>query len=577
MLNKRLIGLLPNAFKRTAVSVFWEWLALLCSVSVTVLVCRTLDSALTDIKISPYIIPLTALAAVLRAVFIRISKNNSAKTARAVKKIIRDKIFTKLCNIGISYQKNISTAEAVQVSVEGIEQLEIYFSQYMPQLFYAAVSTLTIFVLLCFISIKSALILIFCVPIIPLAIVGVQTLAKKLLAKYWDSYTTLGDSFLENIQGLTTLKIYRSDGMKHKEMNKNAELFRKATMGVLIMQLNSISIMDIVAYAGAALGIIAAVSELNSGNISFYQAMLAILLSAEFFIPLRKLGSFFHVAMNGAAAAEKLFRIFDTECPPKKKPQPLNGNDIIISSLSFSYDGDKTTLNKVSLAFENTGLYSIAGKSGCGKSTIAKLLTGQLNEYRGSITIGGTELSDIDERLLLDTVTLVTHSCHIFKGSVRYNLLIGNPSADDNLMIDVLKRVCLWDFFKNENGLDTEITEQGSNLSGGQRQRLALAAALLHNTPVYIFDEATSNIDAESEETINYVIEEMAKGKLVIIISHRLSNAVNSKKIYVMHDGIIIESGTHSELMQLNGGYAELFRTQDELEHYCGGGNIDEQ
>lgn len=576
MLNKQLIGLLPNAFKRTAVSVFWEWLALLCSVSVTVLVCRTLDSALTDIKISPYIIPLTALAAVLRAVFIRISKNNSAKTARAVKKIIRDKIFTKLCNIGVSYQKYISTAEAVQVSVEGIEQLEIYFSQYMPQLFYAAVSTFTIFVLLCFISIKSALILIFCVPVIPLAIIGVQTLAKKLLAKYWDSYTTLGDSFLENIQGLTTLKIYRSDGMKHKEMNKNAELFRKATMRVLIMQLNSISIMDIVAYAGAALGIITAVSDLNSGNISFYQAMLAILLSAEFFIPLRRLGSFFHVAMNGAAAAEKLFRIFDTECPPQKKMQPLNGNDIIISSLSFSYDGDKTTLNKVSLAFENTGLYSIAGKSGCGKSTIAKLLTGQLNGYRGNITIGGTELSDIDERLLLDTVTLVTHSCHIFKGSVRYNLLIGNPSADDNLMIDVLKRVCLWDFFENENGLDTEITEQGSNLSGGQRQRLALAAALLHNTPVYIFDEATSNIDAESEKTINSVIEEMSKEKLVIIISHRLSNAVNSKKIYVMHGGIITESGTHSELMQLNGSYAELFRTQDELEHYCGGGSIDE-
>ena len=576
MLNKQLIGLLPNAFKRTAVSVFWEWLALLCSVSVTVLVCRTLDSALTDIKISPYIIPLTALAAVLRAVFIRISKNNSAKTARAVKKIIRDKIFTKLCNIGVSYQKYISTAEAVQVSVEGIEQLEIYFSQYMPQLFYAAVSTFTIFVLLCFISIKSALILIFCVPVIPLAIIGVQTLAKKLLAKYWDSYTTLGDSFLENIQGLTTLKIYRSDGMKHKEMNKNAELFRKATMRVLIMQLNSISIMDIVAYAGAALGIIAAVSDLNSGNISFYHAILAILLSAEFFIPLRKLGSFFHVAMNGAAAAEKLFRIFDTKCPPQKKIQPLNGNDIIISSLSFSYDGDKTTLNKVSLAFENTGLYSIAGKSGCGKSTIAKLLTGQLNGYRGNITVGGTELSDIDERLLLDTVTLVTHSCHIFKGSVRYNLLIGNPSADDNLMIDVLKRVCLWDFFENENGLDTEITEQGSNLSGGQRQRLALAAALLHNTPVYIFDEATSNIDAESEETINSVIEEMSKGKLVIIISHRLSNAVNSKKIYVMHGGIITESGTHSELMQLNGSYAELFRTQDELEHYCGGGSIDE-
>ncbi|MGM9937882.1 MAG: ABC transporter transmembrane domain-containing protein, partial [Candidatus Ornithomonoglobus sp.] len=378
MLNKRLINLLPGIGIRTAKSVFWEWLALICSIAVTICVCIFLNKCFIEKSVdffSSMKIGIIILACViLRAVTVKLYSDNSAATARDVKKLMRECIFDRLCKIGVSYKKHISTAEAVQVSVEGIDQLEAYFSQYMPQLFYALASTLTLFVFLCFISIKTAVVLLICVPIIPLSIIGVQKIATRLLSKYWDSYTTLGDSFLENIQGLTTLKIYRSDDMKHKEMNRNAEAFRKGTMRVLIMQLNSISIMDIVSYGGAAAGITAAVYELAKGNITFFSAMVTVLLSAEFFIPFRQLGSFFHVAMNGAAAADKIFRILDTEIAAVPDSEAVSGADISFNNVSFAYDSDKTVLRNISLTLPGKGLYALAGQSGCGKSTFLKTL-----------------------------------------------------------------------------------------------------------------------------------------------------------------------------------------------------------
>ena len=577
MLNKRLLEFIPKVFTYTAQSVFFQWLSLLCNIAFTISICRFINYCFYNKTFNSQILietlGITIVSILLRALFTKININITSRTSQQAKKILREKIFDKLCKIGISYKNYISTAEAVQVSVEGIDQLEIYFSQYVPQLFYSIISVVTLFILFSIFSIKVAVIFIVCVPIIPLSIVLIQKFAKRLLSKYWNSYTNLGDTFLENIQGLTTLKIYGCDEQKHIEMNKNAELFRKATMKVLIMQLNSISVMDLVAFGGSAIGIIIGISEFNNGSISLLNMLIIILLSAEFFIPLRQLGSFFHVAMNGTAAADKIFRILDMEdIEIKNNTTTLDDYNICLKNISFSYDGSRTILNNINITLPNKGLFTLVGKSGCGKSTIASILTGKLKNYSGSIKFGNAELSDISENSLMNMVTYIPHNSYIFKGTIEYNLKMGKNDATKNEMLNVLQKVNLLDFVNSENGLNTEVTEQGNNLSGGQRQRLAIARALLHNTPIYIFDESTSNIDLESEEDIMNVIYELAKEKTVIMISHRLANAINSNNIYVINKGTVIENGTHTELMKQSGYYAELFNTQQNLENFNKGG-----
>ena len=577
MLNKRLLELIPKVFTYTAQSVFFQWLSLLCNIAFTISICRFINYCFYNKTFNSQILietlGITIFSILLRALFTKININITSRTSQQAKKILREKIFDKLCKIGISYKNYISTAEAVQVSVEGIDQLEIYFSQYVPQLFYSIISVVTLFILFSIFSIKVAVIFIVCVPIIPLSIVLIQKFAKRLLSKYWNSYTNLGDTFLENIQGLTTLKIYGCDEQKHIEMNKNAELFRKATMKVLIMQLNSISVMDLVAFGGSAIGIIIGISEFNNGSISLLNMLIIILLSAEFFIPLRQLGSFFHVAMNGTAAADKIFRILDIEdIEIKNNTTTLDDYNICLKNVSFSYDGSRTILNNINITLPNKGLFTLVGKSGCGKSTIASILTCKLKNYSGSIKLGNDELSDISENSLMNMVTYIPHNSYIFKGTIEYNLKMGKNDATKNEMLNVLQKVNLLDFVNRENGLNTEVTEQGNNLSGGQRQRLAIARALLHNTPIYIFDESTSNIDLESEEDIMNVIYELAKEKTVIMISHRLVNAINSNNIYVINKGTVIENGTHTKLMEQSGYYAELFNKQQNLENFNKGG-----
>lgn len=577
MLNKRLLELIPKVFTYTAQAVFFQWLSLLCNIAFTISICRFINYCFYNKTFNSQILietlGITIVSILLRALFTKININITSRTSQQAKKILREKIFDKLCKIGISYKNYISTAEAVQVSVEGIDQLEIYFSQYVPQLFYSIISVVTLFILFSIFSIKVAVIFIVCVPIIPLSIVLIQKFAKRLLSKYWNSYTNLGDTFLENIQGLTTLKIYGCDEQKHIEMNKNAELFRKATMKVLIMQLNSISVMDLVAFGGSAIGIIIGISEFNNGSISLLNMLIIILLSAEFFIPLRQLGSFFHVAMNGTAAADKIFRILDIEdIEIKNNTTTLDDYNICLKNVSFSYDGSRTILNNINITLPNKGLFTLVGKSGCGKSTIASILTGKLKNYSGSIKLGNAELSDISENSLMNMVTYIPHNSYIFKGTIEYNLKMGKNDATKNEMLNVLQKVNLLDFVNSENGLNTEVTEQGNSLSGGQRQRLAIARALLHNTPIYIFDESTSNIDLESEEDIMNVIYELAKEKTVIMISHRLANAINSNNIYVINKGTVIENGTHTKLMEQSGYYAELFNKQQNLENFNKGG-----
>lgn len=570
MINKRLIGAVPESKKYIAGNVALQWCSLCANIAmmsaVTALLAALYAGSMTQSKI------VTTAVIVLAAVAVRYGCTVGASrmgylSSKAVKKTLRGAIYDKLLCLGASYSEQVKTSEVVQVAVEGVDQLETYFGAYLPQFFYAMLAPLTLFVVLCFVSVPAAVVLLVCVPLIPVAIAAVQTWAKKLLSKYWGQYTALGDTFLENLQGLTTLKIYQADAFKNDEMNVEAEKFRKITMKVLTMQLNSITIMDLIAYGGAALGVIMAATQLRAGKIDLAGALLIILLAADFFIPMRQLGSFFHIAMNGMAASDKIFRLLDL-------PEPAHGGvdcpagDIVCRGLRFSYEPEREILHGVDLTIPQGKFVSLVGESGCGKSTISALLMGRNKGYTGSMTVGGAELRDIEEASLMRRITYVSHQSYLFKGTVRDNLLMGKPNASDDELWSALTQVNLAAFLRGEAGLDTLLSERGENLSGGQRQRLALARALLHDSPVYIFDEATSNIDVESENDIMAQIHALAGRKTVLLISHRLANVTASDEIYVLERGNIVQHGTHDALLKQGGAYAALWSAQQVLEHY---------
>ena len=432
MINKRLIGAVPESKKYIAGNVALQWCSLCANIAmmsaVTALLAALFAGSMTQSKI------VTTAVIALAAVAVRYGCTVGASrmgylSSKAVKKTLRGAIYDKLLCLGASYSEQVKTSEVVQVAVEGVDQLETYFGAYLPQFFYAMLAPLTLFVVLCFVSVPAAVVLLVCVPLIPVAIAAVQTWAKKLLSKYWGQYTALGDTFLENLQGLTTLKIYQADAFKNDEMNVEAEKFRKITMKVLTMQLNSITIMDLIAYGGAA-------------------------------------------------------------------------------------------------------------------------------------------LRNIEKASLMRRITYVSHQSYLFKGTVRDNLLMGKPGASDDELWSALTQVNLADFLRGKAGLDTLLSERGENLSGGQRQRLALARALLHDSPVYIFDEATSNIDVESENDIMAQIHALAGRKTVLLISHRLANVTASDEIYVLERGNIVQHGTHDALLKQGGAYAALWSAQQALEHY---------
>ena len=574
MIKTRLIEQVPSSKKYIALTVLAQWLKTVANI-VMIFILSNLLAQILDCKAFDFKRLLPYLGALAAVMFVRYlcgyaSSQTSFFASSEVKKVLRQKMYKKLTRMGASYSEKVSTSEVLQVFVEGVDQLELYFGKYLPQFFFAMLAPITLFAVLVFVSWKASVVLLICVPLIPLSIVAVQKIAKRLLSKYWGVYTNLGDTFLENIQGLTTLKVYQADERKNVEMNEKAEEFRRITMKVLTMQLNSVSVMDIVAYAGSAVGVVIAIIQVKNGTITLPQAFLIIMLAADFFLPLRLLGSFFHVAMNGMAASDKLFKLLDTKEDEHgtEIPENLDGN-IEIKDLSFSYDNEKTVLNDISATFKKHELISIVGESGCGKSTLASLLCGTTKGYNGSITIGGVEIKDIDEKTLMNNITAVNFNSYIFAGTVRENMIIADKSASDEKMIEALKMVNLWSFLSEQDGLDTKLNQQGSNFSGGQRQRLAIARALLHNTPIYVFDEVTSNIDAESENDIMAVIHNMAKIKTVILISHRLENVVGSDKILLLDKGKIEESGTHSELMSFNKKYKLMYSTQAELEKYA--------
>ena len=580
MIKTRLIGLLSHAKKYIVYTILWQWVALLAQIlavfSITDLiervVCRTVTAAVME-----QTIVLLILVIILRFICEWMGTRSSYLACVDVKRILREKIYEKMLKLGASYSELVSSSEVVQVSTEGVEQLETYFGKYLPQLFYSLIAPLTLFMVLCRVSLKASLILLICVPLIPISIVVVQKIAKKLLNRYWSIYTGLGDSFLENLQGLTTLKIYQADQKKADEMDVESQNFRKITMKVLTMQLNSTSVMDIVAYGGAAIGMGVAVSEFLKGNCGVSGTLRIVLLASEFFLPLRLLGSFFHIAMNGMAASDKIFQILDLPQPQAgEKTLPNGPLDISLKDVHFSYDTSREILKGIHLDLSAGNFVSLVGESGCGKSTIAEILAGRNRGYSGAITIGGVTLSEVNEADLMKHVVLVRHNSYLFKGTVQENLQMAKPEATKEEMEAVLQKVNLLGFLQTQNGLQTRLLEKASNLSGGQCQRLVIARALLRSdSAVYIFDEATSNIDAESEELIMQVIHELAKTKTVLLISHRLAHVVSSDQIYFLKDGEIKENGKHEELMQKNGAYRHLYESQMELENYGKRGRCD--
>lgn len=570
MFNKRLL----SEFKENKIlvvgMVITQWLSLLANVlliyTMSDFIMKVFNRQVESKDI--YILAITAITVMaVRTVMNSLNSSLSFKASTGVKKRLRQMIFEKLMRLGSGYKEKLQTAEAVQITTEGVEQLEIYFAKYIPQFFYSLLAPLTLFLIVGRISLKVAVVLLICVPLIPVSIVAVQKFAKKMLSKYWGTYTELGDSFLESIQALTTLKIYQADERYAKKMDDEAEKFRKITMKVLIMQLNSVSIMDMIAYGGAALGIILTVLEWQAAGINLAQSIFIIMVSAEFFLPLRLLGSFFHIAMNGNAAADKIFKLLDCEEIQDTENVNWNMGDIVCENVSYTYpDKEDAVLRNVSFNIPQNELTAIVGESGCGKSTFVSLLMKERRDYTGKITIGGNELNEISGDMLRRHITRISHDAYIFYGTLYDNLKMGNPAADRKQMEEALRLVDMYDTVSEKGGLDMAIEEKGANLSGGQKQRIAMARAILHDSDVYVFDEATSNVDVESENKIMEVVDKLSKTKTVIVIYHRLANVKNADNIIVLKDGIICEQGNHNLLIEKNGHYARLYNTQKKLE-----------
>lgn len=581
MFHKRLLKEFSDNRKYVAGMVIMQWAALLANVALMYVLAAYVGRISGIVKGES----LTAspsdgvlLIVFAAALFVRIAATSAANrmsylASTQVKRRLRDRIYEKMMEFGAAYREAVATSEAVQIATEGVDQLEIYFGKYVPQFFYSMLAPLTLFVIVGTMSIKVAAVLLLCVPLIPVSIVAVQKFAKKLLAKYWGTYTELGDSFLENLQGLVTLKIYQADGRYAKKMDEEAEKFRKVTMRVLIMQLNSISVMDLVAYGGAALGIILSVLEYRAGAVTFAECFFIIMISAEFFLPLRLLGSFFHIAMNGNAAADKIFRFLDTPVPEHGTVQKTQGNEICFSHVNFAYTPDAPVLRDVDFSVPEGRFVALVGESGCGKSTIASLVMGENRPKEGgSVTIGGVPVIELTAEALYRKVTRVRHDSYLFAGTVEDNLRMGKADATQKEMEDALLRVNLLKTIREKGGLAMQLEERAANLSGGQKQRLVLARALLHDSDIYIFDEATSNIDVESENRIMEVVRGLAREKTVLLISHRLANVTAADEIFVLQAGTegIAEHGTHQELMQRQGYYCRLYEAQQELESYAG-------
>lgn len=591
MINKRLIGICKDSKKYMILTVIANMISIICNILIVILIGGFINSlylgekfandltmikAMKDFKITDNISLFNGVICIAILLIIRYSSNilygKFSHLASANARVtLRELIYKKLLRLGPGYSNVESTAAVVQMSIEGVEQLEIYFGKYLPQFFYSMLAPITLFIFISFISLKAALVFIVCVPLIPLSIIAIMKIAKRILKAYWKNYSNLGGRFLENLQGLTTLKVFNLDEEKHEQMNNEAERFRRITMKVLSMQLNSINIMDFIAFGGAALGTIVALNQFRNGQLLAGDLLIIILLSSEFFIPLRLLGSYFHIAMNGMTASDRIFELLDSEEKEKNTKEITNELDdvsIEFEDVTFSYDGKRRVLNNINLEVNKGQLVAIVGESGSGKSTIASLILNSYSSTSGKIKVNDINIENISSDDLYKKISLVSTNSYIFNGTILDNLLMGNRNAKDEEIDDALKKSRLDEFINSlKDGVNTNVGEGGNSLSGGQKQRLSLARAILADREMIIFDEATSNIDVESEEAIWKAIYELAVNKTILVISHRLANVTKADSIYVMKNGYLVEHGNHEELLSLKGEYLNMINKQNELEN----------
>lgn len=570
MIDRQLLRLLGENRKYIFYTVGSMTVGLFANLTVTASICYAIYLATTSAEVSAYILPalLGIIGIVVRYACGRITGHLKDLLGRKAKKDLRERTYDKIVCLGVKSTDGMSLAGLTQVAMEGIEQLDLYYSSYIPQFFFAMLAPVLLFLATVWTDWRVALVLLCCVPLIPVSIIAVSKYAKKIFAKYWGKYTSMGDSFLDSVQGLRELKIFRADAAYHEKMNSSAEEFRKITMKVLVMQLASTTIMDIVAYGGAGLGIAFAVYDAANNGLPPISALFLILVAVEFFLPLRAFGSAFHVAMNGASAGKKILSLLE-QPEPVWGTETLTGTELRLDGVHFSYDGEREILNDICMDFPTASLTAIVGESGCGKSTVVGLLTAALRPDSGTVTAGGKPLEMLSREAYYSRMAVVSCGTYIFNTTVRENFRLAKNDVTDEEMAAALEKVNLTDFISENGGFDREINEDASNISGGQKQRLALAVNLVADKDIYIFDEATSNIDVESEMIIMQNIRALSKSKNVIVISHRLENILPADRIYFMENGSVSECGTHSELMEKRGGYCTLYTAQKRLEQGC--------
>ena len=571
MIDKKLLALLGHNKKYIFYAVGLMIVGLFANLAITASICYAIQYAAeytsSGSNAQGFILPavIVIIAMAIRYVTSRSIGDLKDTLGRNVKKDLRQKIYDKIIKLGVRTTDNMSMAGLTQLSMEGVEQLDLYYSAYIPQFFYAMIAPIILFIVTVRINWAVALVLLACVPLIPMSIIAVSRYAKKIFAKYWGKYTSMGDSFLDSVQGLKELKIFQADAAQNIKMNETSEEFRKITMKVLVMQLASTTIMDMVAYGGAGLGIALTIHAVVNGSLSAYAALFLILVAVDFFLPLRAFGSAFHIAMNGASAGNKILSLL-AQPDPVWGSETVDGTDITVKDVTFSYDGTRDVLKHASMNFGSTGMCAIVGESGSGKSTVVNLLLGAYHPQQGSILVGNKPLETLSRESYYSHISVVSYNTYIFNETIRQNFMLAKDNVTDEEIYSALKKVNLYDFIIDNGGLDKVITEDAANISGGQKQRLALAINLVANKDIYIFDEATSNIDIESEAIIMNNIKELSKEKSVIVISHRLANVIAADTIYYIEDGEVKEHGTHNELMNMHEGYAKLYTTQKKLE-----------
>ena len=571
MIDKKLLALLGHNKKYIFYAVGLMIVGLFANLAITASICYAIqyaaEYASSGSNAQGFILPavIVIIAMAIRYVTSRSIGDLKDTLGRNVKKDLRQKIYDKIIKLGVRTTDNMSMAGLTQLSMEGVEQLDLYYSAYIPQFFYAMIAPIILFIVTVRINWAVALVLLACVPLIPMSIIAVSRYAKKIFAKYWGKYTSMGDSFLDSVQGLKELKIFQADAAQNIKMNETSEEFRKITMKVLVMQLASTTIMDMVAYGGAGLGIALTIHAVVNGNLSAYAALFLILVAVDFFLPLRAFGSAFHIAMNGASAGNKILSLL-AQPDPVWGSETVDSTEITVKDVTFSYDGKRDVLKHASMNFDSTGMHAIVGESGSGKSTIVNLLLGAYHPQQGSILVGDKLLEILSRDAYYSHISVVSYNTYIFNETIRQNFALAKANVTDEEIYNALKKVNLYDFIIDNGGLDKVITEDAANISGGQKQRLALAINLVANKDIYIFDEATSNIDIESEAIIMNNIKELSKEKAVIVISHRLANVIAADTIYYIEDGEVKEHGTHEELMSMHEGYAKLYTTQKNLE-----------